>query len=449
MKINKNTTLIALLLLTLFYFILRLLSLITIPFFGDEADYIYFSKIILSHPYQGLISLSVGVKPLFIWLMVPFLAISNGHDLFAARMVPLATGFLTMLGLYFLTMELFKKRDVAILSCIIFILFPYAQIYNVVSVLEGTVGMFIVYSLLFSIKLFKHPTLSKTYTFALVTGLGILTKRQAFFNLYLLPLSFLFYKFDNKHRQKLLYIFALISFSVIIIGLLQLILHLSPFFERIAWYEGGTLYTKRAWLVLPLIIKFTIFQNNFFKIITSLFSYFTFIYVILFFASFSLKKYWKAVLILTGYFIIPVLITATFAMYINERWIYPLTLTTIPLIAISLYVLGQKVKNKWRNILYFLIFLYPAIYILMIIFFPLNSPLPLAEKNQYFVCPMSLFDKNFSYLNKVSKNQKILVGTDSTLNFKNYLTIMLQNNKNITLKTKLRNNPTNLLTKLT
>ena len=422
-----------LLIIIICYLFLRLCSLLTIPFFIDEADYIYFSKIIFAHPDQGLFSLYEGVKPMFMWLMIPFLAVSHGHDLIFGRMVPLLAGLATMMGIYLLSIELFKKKEIGILSMIVFLLSPYAQIYNVLAVLEGTVAMFIIFSLYFAIKLFKKPNFTYAYTFGILTALGILTKRHAFFSLYLLPFMLLFFDFTRPFYKRLLKLVLLILFAISLVVSLQLILHLSVYFERIAWFEGGPIYTKRAWLELPLGLKLTVFTTNITTILKILTNFLTIPYILLLAFSFTLlKKNWKQITVLFAYFIIPLLTLAIFGRGAGARWIYPMIPPLIPIIAFSLYELKIKLRKTFsKKYIYFFFLAYPAFYIFMILVSPLHSPLSQAEKDQYFTCPKELADVDFNYLHVVSKDQKVVIGTVNDLGFKNYLAIKLDSKKNI------------------
>lgn len=445
MKLIKSRSTIILLFLSAIYFTLRLGSFFTIPFFTDEADYIFFSKIILAHPDQGLVSLTQGVKPFFMWSMLPFLSFIHGNDLLAGRLSTLLMGFLSLTGIYFLAKELFIKTEIAILSITVFILFPYAQIYNNIAVLEGTVATFIILSLLFSIKLVRNPNFENSFFYGILTGFGILTKRHAFFSLYLVPFSLIFITGKGKFTKRLSQIIFFIVFSVVIVYLLQLVLYLSPYFERIAWFEGGPIYTKRAWLLLPAALKLGVLKENIEIIIPFLVSYLTLPYIFLLGYSLTLwKRYWKEIFILFSYFLIPVVVLAVFGRRVGERYVYPMTLPLVPIIGLSLFELwikfSKSLSKKYlriKNIRYYfyaLFYFYPAFFLLSIIFSPINSPLTLHEKSQYYMCPMELFDRDIQYLSVISQNKKILLGTQNDLGFKNYMAIKLAHFKNITVK---------------
>src|SRR5438128_6268433 len=80
---KKETVLVMVLLI--FYLFTRLFHLTILPIFTDEAEYIYWAKLIATTNKQWFISLIGTQPPLFIWSMVPFLKILPSY-LVAGRM---------------------------------------------------------------------------------------------------------------------------------------------------------------------------------------------------------------------------------------------------------------------------------------------------------------------------------------------------------------------------
>lgn len=419
----------------------RLAQILTTPFFPDEADYIYFAQLALTQKGMGFASLTEGVRPLHTWLMIPFLMVFN-PPLLAARFLSLVTGVVTMWGLYLLTIELFKKKQIGILSVITFILFPYAQLYNSLAVLESTVGMFVVSSVFLGLRLVKNPKFSTAYTFGIVTGLGLLTKRQAFFNIYLLPFFFLLLPRGKKVFITVVKVAAVFSFAIGIAYVMQLVLLNSVWFERIAWFEGGNIHTKRAWLELPFSIKYSFFKANLATVATFTFQYLAFPYIFLILYSFTqLRKFAKEILIPSAFFVIPTLAIIIFGRWVAERWLYPAFIFLPLLIAFGLYYFSENFQKafakKYKNsfsvtkIVYAVFFSFPIFYIILMIVNPIKSPLPYHEKYSYFMCPVSYFEKDIQHLTVVSKNQQIFLGTQNHLGLKNVMVILLRNYKNI------------------
>src|SRR5476651_1299417 len=100
--------------IALLYFFLRLIFLTRLPIFTDEAIYIRWAQIALQDSSWRFISLTDGKQPLFVWAAMIILKFI--HDpLLAGRLVSVFSGFFTMIGLFFLTYELFKNKTTAYL----------------------------------------------------------------------------------------------------------------------------------------------------------------------------------------------------------------------------------------------------------------------------------------------------------------------------------------------
>src|SRR3990172_5475681 len=111
--LKKNKLIILLFLfLTVLYFLIRLPNLLIIPIFTDEAIYTRWAQIAANDANWRFISLTDGKQPMFVWFAM--IAIKFIDDpLIAARLVSVFTGFFTMLGLWFLSFELFKDKRIS------------------------------------------------------------------------------------------------------------------------------------------------------------------------------------------------------------------------------------------------------------------------------------------------------------------------------------------------
>ena len=95
------TSIIAIIAVGLFFF-LRLSKLNSIPVFVDEAIYIRWSQVMRNEASLRFLPQTDGKQPLFMWATIPFFKISS-DPLVAGRLVSVATGFGTFLGIGFLT----------------------------------------------------------------------------------------------------------------------------------------------------------------------------------------------------------------------------------------------------------------------------------------------------------------------------------------------------------
>ena len=83
---------LSLVLLLLIYFVFRLINLLLIPIFADEAIYLYWSQLIMADYKRYLFyPLNDGKTPLFIWLLLPFLKFF-ADPLFAGRLLSVLFG---------------------------------------------------------------------------------------------------------------------------------------------------------------------------------------------------------------------------------------------------------------------------------------------------------------------------------------------------------------------
>ncbi len=354
----------------LLYIIVRCLNLTFLPYYGDEAEYIWYGQTALHDPSQRFISLGVGKQPLFIWFVMLSIKIFS-NPLVAGRLVSIAAGLLTMLGIWLLTYRLFRDKHIAFFSALLFVFYPLAELINRLGNFDSTVGMFYIWSLYFTVLLVQTLRLDVAYTLGLLIGGGILTKTNAFFSLYLLPVSLLLFDFKKQGGwYRLAKLLVLLLFATIIANACYSILQLSPLYERILWFNGDFVYPKREWLALSIPFRVHLFLTNFNIMLPYLFLYLTPSYILLLFSSvFFSAKQRRITLLLLAYFFLPVFALGVFARGgVASRWIYPYTLPLVPLMAWGLAALMQKTKQLvaekhayiWLSVLLLLVMAYPA-----------------------------------------------------------------------------------------
>jgi 4-amino-4-deoxy-L-arabinose transferase-like glycosyltransferase len=405
----------------LLYIITRCLNFTSLPYFGDEAEYVWYGQTALHDPSQRFISLEVGKQPLFVWFVMLAVKIFS-NPLIAGRMVSIAAGLLTMFGIWFLTYRLFRDKQVAFFSALLFVFFPFAQLINRLGNYDSVVGMFYVWCLYFTVLLVQTIRLDVAYTLGLFLAGGILTKTNAFFSLYLLPFSLLLFNFKKLERwHRLAKFLVLLLFTTIIANACYLILQLSPFYERILWFNGNFVYPKREWLALSIPFRINLFVTNFNTMLPYLFLYITPPYILLLFSSvFFSAKQRRITLLLLAYFFLPIFALGMFGKGISSRWIYPYTLPLLPLMAWGLMALIQKTKllvPKKRayipvTVLLLLFMAYPAFEVFTLAIRPYNAHIPAIDKYQYITSAYwGLRDNVMPYLKAQSQGKMIFVGT--------------------------------------
>jgi len=401
------------------FLLIRSWNLTYLPYYGDEAEYMWDAQTALHDPSQRFISLQVGKQPLYIWIVMLFLKVVP-NPLLAGRLVSVIAGLLTMLGIWLLTLRLFKNRRVAIMSILLYIFYPFAQFINRMGNFDSTVAMFYVWSLYFTVVLVQNVRLDLAYTLGFSLAGGILTKTNAFFSIYLLPFSLILFDYKRKNWLRILAkLFLLFGVAAVLANLLYAIQQLSPYYERILWFNGDFVYPKREWLHLPLDFRIRLFLKNVSTITQHLWTYITPSYILLLAMSpFFLSKHKKVELLLLGYWFLPTLALAIFAKGVASRWMFLFTLPLLPLIAftfVSLYLHIFKALSRYHQILInfimsaftVLIFCYPVIQVLLLAVDPYDANSP--DKFAFYYCSLWGVRDIAPYLTHEAKKRKIFI----------------------------------------
>ena len=238
------------------YFLFRLLLLDNLPIFTDEAIYVRWAQIALNDPTWRLISLTDGKQPLLIWFMVLFMKFIE-DPLIAARLVSVVAGFFTMVGLFLLSLELFKNRKIAYLSSFLYIFFPFAQVYDRMALMDGMLGAFSIWTLFLSVLLMRKLSLGRAYTLGFLIGGAVLTKSSGAFSAYLIPLTLLIHKFEKQQSKNLNFLIrwaALILFAYVLSQGFYTVLRLSPFFQIISEKNLIFVYSFKEWINILLFL---------------------------------------------------------------------------------------------------------------------------------------------------------------------------------------------------
>lgn len=437
--IRKNFLLICTLLIAAFYLFTRLYNILDLPMFTDEAIYIRWSQIAFQDASWRFISLTDGKQPMFVWIAMMFLRFVN-DPLLAGRLVSVLAGFFTMVGIFFLTWEAFRNKKIALLAGLLYVLFPFALVYDRIALYDSLVAAFIIWSLYFEILLAKRIRLDLALILGMIVGAGMLTKTNADFALILLPFSLLLFDIkDTNRNQKLAHwiVFALASAGLA--NIIYSVLRLSPFFYIIGQKNYVFIYSPSEWLAHP----FTYFINNLTTFLNWLNGYATAPFLFLILAAFLPRltqglikeKFTKEKILLLLWFIIPLTATALFGKLLYPRFLLFMTIPLIPLAAYSLYSLSGNMKALWLKILicfvFIIMFLIKDYYIITDF---KNAPIPQADKGQFITgWPSGVgVAESVKFFKNEAKNRKIFVGTQGTFGLMPFaLEIYLDKNPNI------------------
>ncbi len=430
--IKKHSAVLAALLIIALYFFTRLYNILGLPIFTDEAIYIRWSQIALQDASWRFISLTDGKQPMYVWIAMNLLRFIQ-DPLLAGRMVSVLSGLVTMIGIFFLTGEVFKNKKISLLSCLLYVLFPFALVYDRIALYDSLVSAFIVWSLYFEILLVRRMRLDLALILGMIVGAGMLTKTNANFALILLPFSLLLFNFKDKHRNNKLVRWAIYTVvAAAIANLMYTILRLSPFYYIIAQKNYVFIYSPSEWLTHP----FTYFFNNLATFLNWLNGYATAPFLVLVIAAFVISsKYIKEKTLLLLWFFIPLVATALFGKLLYPRFLLFMVIPLIPLAAYSLYLLIEKVKPLGPKILVFLVFIFMFLikdYYIIKDF--KAAPIPQSDKGQFITgWPSGVgVAESIKFLEEKAKNQKIFVGTQGTFGLMPFaLEIYLGRNPNI------------------
>jgi 4-amino-4-deoxy-L-arabinose transferase-like glycosyltransferase len=422
--------------LIILYLFTRLYHLTTfLPIFTDEAIYIHWSQVALNDANWRFISLTDGKQPMYVWIAL--ISLKFIHDpLFAGRLVSVLAGFFSMIGTFFLGRELFRNTKIGLLSSLLYVLYPFALLYDKMAMYDSLVAMFTIWIFYFSILLVRYVRLDLGMILGIIAGLGMLTKTNVDLALVLLPFSLLLFPFKKKlDKNRLIYwvIYAIVT--VIIANAMYQILRLSPFFYIIGQKNLTFIYSFHDWIRQP----FAFFIGNIKSLLSWFIGYITIPVAILAASAFFLeKKYWKEKLLLLIWFIFPLVALAFFGKVIYPRFILNMTMSIIVLAAFSLFVLSQKVKQTGLRILLFIVFV--SMFLVNDYFILTDFPralIPYGDQDQLYYGWSSGVgvSQTVNYLQNQAKSGTIYVGTEGTFGLMPYaLDIYLDKNPNVTLQ---------------
>ena len=441
-----KSELILSLVIGLFYFLLRLIFLNKLPIFTDEAIYLRWAQIALHDSSWRFISLTDGKQPMFVWFAMVFIKFIK-DPLLAGRLVSVTAGFFTLIGLFFLSYELFKNKTIAFLASILYVFYPFAQVYDRIALYDSMVGTFFVWALYFSILLVRKVRLDAAYTLAFVIGAGVLTKTSNFFSIYLLPFTVILFDFKQVNaRKKFTSWIVLAVFASVVAYLFYNVLRLSPLFSQISAKNAIFVYPFSEWILHP----FTFFIGNLNGLFSWLTEYLTVSYIILILVSLILiKKDFKQKVLLLLNFLLPFVALALFGRIIFPRFIYFMSLMLIPLAAWGLdYILDEALKySEGKNIpsvitkiipiFVFAFIWYPGLVSYQFAADPINAKIAKADNSQYVNSWAAGWGvrETVSFLQAKAQTGKVFVGTEGTFGLMpEALEMYLITNKNVVIK---------------
>ena len=420
--------------LLILFFAIRLYHLGFLPIFTDEAIYVRWAQIAKFDPVWRFISLTDGKQPLFMWgSMIAMRFIDD--PLLAARFVSVLAGLASATGLFFLTRELFKNKWIGIIASFLYIIYPFALVYDRIALYDSLVGALAIWNLFLLVLLVRTGRIDVALIFGMVLGAGVLNKTSGFISAYLMPLGILLVDLSRKDRvSRIARLFLLVLLAFGLMYMHYSILRLSPFFHIVDEKNTIFYYPLREWLTHP----FNFFEGNFKGLWDWVITYVTWPVILLIGGSLLIdRKYFREKVFLLLWFLIPFSILALIGKVLYPRFIFFMTLYLLPLAAYSLYALRLRIKN---TVLYASFCLLVVLALIRSDFFILtdfaHAPIPRIDLGQYINgWPAGGGVKEaIVFFEEEAKKGKVLVITQGTFGlFPFAFEIYLKDNPNITV----------------
>jgi 4-amino-4-deoxy-L-arabinose transferase-like glycosyltransferase len=336
---------------------LRFYNLTILPVFADEAIYIRWSQVMRAESTLRFLPMSDGKQPLFMWLTIPLLKLFT-NPLFAARALSGLSGLGTSIGIFFLSYQLFKSKKVSVVAALLYIVSPFTVFFDRLALADSLLSMFGVWIIYFSIITVKN----KRFDLAMITGFilggALLTKSTALFYSLLIPTTWYLSDFSKKLKQILNLLFKLITIFVptYLIGYgIYNILRLGPNFHMIGSRNFDYVYPYSHILTSPLDPFMPFFDRSFEWI--RLMGPWPILLLATFGIVFNIKKHFKEILLLSLWFIFPIVVQSEFAKVFTARYIF-LTLPYLFILAGSVLLKSEKfIKDFFVVLLLLFIFL--------------------------------------------------------------------------------------------
>lgn len=422
---------VAIIIIAAITFVTRVINLLNIPIFTDEAIYIRWAQIGLADPAHRYISLTDGKQPLFTWLMYPMLKIFS-DPLFAGRFVSVLSGVFAVIGVYFLARKLFGRKT-AIIASVLYIFSPFALLYDRLALYDSLLAGFGVWSLYLTILLVRKIRLDAALLLGMVTGLGVLTKSSAFFYLALLPFSLLLFNFKDKNRiKKLIGWLGLSAISFIIAEVLYNSLRLSPWFYLIRQKNYTFILTTSEFFKKPL----ELFIPNLHGLVPILLTYLTLpVFLVIVYGLISgIYRKDKSIIYLFIWFLVPFMAMAAAGKVIFPRFILFMILPLLVIAAKAISDLYRLWPKKLLLVTVFLIIAYPAYQCFLLLTSPVKAVIPVSDRNQLFNDWPSGYGVTqvINFIKEKADSGKVVLGTEGTFGLNPAVyEIYLKNNENV------------------
>ena len=389
--------------------ILRLIHLTIIPVFADEAIYIRWSQIMASEPTLRFLPLSDGKQPLFMWILM-FYVKRMSDPLLAGRLLSVASGLGSMLGLFLLTYHIFKSKLAAIFASILWAVSPLSLFFDRMALVDSMLTCFGIWTLYLSLITAESLRLDMAMLTGFALGFAGLTKSPALFFAALIPVSVILLK---KPKDLLKYT-GLLAVIYIIAFAMYNIQRLGPNFNLLTSRTGDYVFPLSRIFVYPT----DPIRYNLPTTFSWLFAMGPIGLLLLAIVGVVLnyKKHARYILILGAWFLAPLLFEAEYTRSFTLRYV----LFLVPPLYVFAASAFDKLNSKWKYLtaLIFIIFVVQAgVFDFHLLTNPEKADFPTRERSGYFqewTSGIGIKEAADYIRNKHNEdpNKRIIVGTE-------------------------------------
>lgn len=423
---------LALILLGGLYIVSRLVNLEMLPITNDEANYLYWAKIIATTNKHWFIILTAGKPVLPHWLMVVFIKLlPAAHYLAAGRLESVVGGAIGMVGIFKFSQFLFKNRRISLIATMLFVLNPFILFYDRLALFDSLLSSMLIWATYFCFKTASNLRYKTALLWGIFLGLAFQSKPTAILFFVLLPICFLILRRPVLENIKRKINLLLIS------GLVSQIIHFSLIVSRGFWdYLPRSLdYHPSSGTSLQQYIA--LFNKNLIDTFNWIIPYYTLPFFVIGILGFVIlyRKSKQRFLVISVLYLIPILIFCLFGRIYFPRYF----LFTTPYFLIATALAMSKVATKWeRSLKTFVLFIFilmPQIFFdFAIVANPPSAPLPTIEQWQYITgYPSSYgFDPLYEMIGKqLAKGPVVLVVHGGFSHYPNAFRLKFYGNNNL------------------
>lgn len=427
-------TLLGFIALLAVYFVTRLPNLTALPIFTDEAIYIRWSQIGMRDAAWRFISLTDGKQPMFTWIMMLLLKVFAGSDpLFVGRLTSVVAGAGTLIGMLFLSYEIFRDKRVAWLTGFMYVILPFTAWYDRIALYDSLVSTFSVWSLYAAVVLVRYLRFDTALLLGMVLGAGMLNKSSGFLTLYFLPVTLLLFDWQGRDRRiRFAKWIGLVVVAALLSQVFYSVLRLSPFFHMVGQKDNVFVFTMTEWLNQP----FRFFAGNLRGMFDWLRNYLTIPLFLMVIVPWFTR--WPGVrerMLLYLWWLLPFAALANFAKILYPRFILFMTMPLLIIAAYAMVHAWERIRRPFLRLVFIAAVFVPSIYITsFIVFAPKDAPIPLADRGQFIDnWPAGGGVKEvITYLTAQAAHEKLSVYTEGTFGLMPYsIELYLVDNPNV------------------